>query len=1086
MNKTRKNREKISNGVLVIVMMALLFAGIPTIEVKAASNTHEHNDYTAINSTNWDDLLVEPGNYYLTEDITITSRIDITSGTVNLCLNGKKISSAFNSSVFRVEDATLNIYDCAGGGIITGGKGYAYDGGNQKGGAIYLRHGTLNMYGGTITGNNAVWGGAVFIDGSNRASVFNMYGGTISGNVAQQGGGGIEVENDNSYFNMYGGSIINNSVTNINGDLHKGGGVHFANGTVRLYGTHGDILIKDNTVAGVENNLYLRSDKMITVPSTASISSNSSIGVSCADCEVAGGSSNNETIVNSYGANKNRCFFVDGTNLSSHLMVYENGGVSIVKTSNHMHSWVKGELTAPTITNVGITSYTCSTCGGTKEDKTYLSVNDEKITIENVNTLTYNGQVQSQKLNVYYDGELLSEDTHYTISGCNNTNAGNYNLTITGKGSFKGTRTLGYVINKAPLIVTVNNEEVTYGDAVPMYAVTYSGFENNETKDVLTGNLTFSCDYAQYSNVSNYDIVASGYQSGNYEITYVKGSVKVNPKEVGLEWSNLLLTYNCNEQLPTATVTGLVNGDICTVTVTGAKTNAGVYIATVENLSNDNYMLPENAAVEFVIQKVCEADEVTSDDKVVIEEALELIEDLLLEDNLTDEERDAIEQQKADLTEKLNNIKAAADRREAVDETVNTLPETGKVTSANKESITEALDVIDQLLAPENVGNLTETEKAAVEAQKADLTEKLEKIETAEEGMKKVEETATSIPPASEVTSEEKESIEEALEIIGDLLAPENVGNLTEEQVEFIENLKEELQEKLDIIHAIEDSLNEIKNELAVQPDYDDITSDNKEDIKDIIEDIESVLKDEKENLSSEEVEALEELKKELEDKVTFIEQIEKYEPVLGDFKNTTKPKVNDYDGNLEIDSHELIGIISLEKTEKEHVAKGETVKVYLEVSDITETITEEDKKLIETEIEDKEVAIYLDITLFKQVGEREPKKVPNINGLVTITFQVPSNLVNTDSSVARKYQIVRVHEGEVSIIDAVYDEITGEISFETDKFSTYALIYEDVAVKNPQTGDATATWPWLLLMMGFGMMVISVKTEIMYKLKKR
>ena len=43
---------------------------------------------------------------------------------------------------------------------------------------------------------------------------------------------------------------------------------------------------------------------------------------------------------------------------------------------------------------------------------------------------------------------------------------------------------------------------------------------------------------------------------------------------------------------------------------------------------------------KFVIQKVCEANEVTSEDKGAIEEALEIIEDLLAEDNLTDEERD--------------------------------------------------------------------------------------------------------------------------------------------------------------------------------------------------------------------------------------------------------------------------------------------------------------------------------------------------------------------------------------------------------------------------------------------------------------
>ena len=1145
MKKKRKNKGKILNIALSIAMMLSLFAGLSTIEVKAASSTHTHSGYTAINSSNWT-ILKNPGNYYLTENITIDSSIDITSGTVNLCLNGKKISgsSSCNTSLFFVENATLNIYDCVGNGILTGGKGY-YNG-SHKGGAIYLRHSKLNMYGGTITGNTATWGGAVFIDGSNTSSTFNMYGGTISSNTAQKGGGGIEVENNYSYLNIYAGSIINNSVTAADGGLHKGGGVHFAKGAVNIYCTEGDVIIKDNTVAGVENNLYLRSNNLITVPSSANITSNSKIGVSVADCE---GGSSKETIVNSYGANNNRCFFVDGTNSSSHLMIYENGGVYIVSNSSHTHSWIQGEVIAPSINNVGIAYYTCATCGSIKEEKTYLSINDEKITIENANTLTYNGQVQSQKLNVYYDGELLSEDTHYTISDNSNTKAGNYNLTITGKGAFIGNRTVDYVINKVPLTVTVNNEELTYGDAVPMYVVTYSGFINDETKDVLTGALVINCDYAQYLNVGNYDIIASGYESDNYAITYVKGNVKVNPKEVGLVWGNLLFTYNGNDQLPTATVTGLINGDICTVTVTGAKENAGVHVATAEKLSNDNYLLPENATVEFVIQKVCEADEVTSEDKEVVKESLEIIENLLAEDNLTDEERDAIEQQKAELTEKLEKIEAAEESMKEVEEAVTSLPSANEVTSEEKGSIKETLENIEDLLAEENVGNLTDEEKTTIEEQKAELTEKLEKIEAAEEGMKEVEETVTSLPSANEVTSEEKESIEETLEVIENLLAEENVGNLTdgeksavegqkaeliekltviqkvedvlvriqdtkkdipakdvitteskeevdelldaitdlqedhpnnltEEQKILVDRFKEELQEKMDRIQAIEDSLNKVEDETAAQPDYDDITSDNKEDIKDIIENIEKILEDAENNLSSEEKEALKKQKKDLEDKVAFIEKIEKYEPIVGDFENITKPEENDYNGDLRNESQELIEIIPLEKTEKEHVAKGDSVKVYLKVTDITETVSKEDKELIKAEFENGEVAVYLDFALFKQIGSRMPEKVSNTNKAVTITIQVPSNLINYNSSVTRKYQVVRVHKGEVSNVDIVYDEITGKITFETDKFSTYVLIYKDIAENVPDTGDVTVLWPWVLIMMGVGMIVLFAKAK--------
>ena len=270
MNKKRKIKERLLCRAFITVMLVSLFVGVSSVKASAAGNDHSHSGYTAITSSNIS-RLSSSGSYYLTANITISSKIEITSGqTVNICLNGYTIKSTGNDSLFYVDNgSTLNIYDCIGTGVLTGGKGYLN--GSQKGGAIYVRSSTLNMYGGTIKGNQAVWGGAVFIDGSNSTCTFNMYGGTISGNTAQSGGGGVEVENDRSNFNIYAGSIINNTVTSVDDSKHKGGGVHFAKGTVSIYGTYGDVIIKGNTVAGVENNLYLRSDKLITIPSTATI-----------------------------------------------------------------------------------------------------------------------------------------------------------------------------------------------------------------------------------------------------------------------------------------------------------------------------------------------------------------------------------------------------------------------------------------------------------------------------------------------------------------------------------------------------------------------------------------------------------------------------------------------------------------------------------------------------------------------------------------------------------------------------------------------------------------------------------------------
>ena len=101
----------------------------------------------------------------------------------------------------------------------------------------------------------------------------------------------------------------------------------------------------------------------------------------------------------------------------------------------------------------------------------------------------------------------------------------------------------------------------------------------------------------------------------------------------------------------------------------------------------------------------------------------------------------------------------------------------------------------------------------------------------------------------------------------------------------------------------------------------------------------------------------------------------------------------------------------------------------------------------------------------------------------------------------------MRVHEGEVTIIDVVYDETTGMISFETDKFSTYAIVYKDVPVNddddNSTPGDTDVIQPEddkkdevpkaggsnttlysfiLMLLSGLGIIICSGKKKLLNK----
>lgn len=306
----------------------------------APVETHEHNGKTFVpwSADNIRDLgngnsNILAGSYYLTEDVTAGTELIVSGVTVDICLNGHTFD--LNGKAFFLESgAELNIYDCDANqstGKITNGGGHSS--GDKKGGAVYVKGSTLNLYGGSLEGNSAVWGGAIFIDASSGKSTVNMYGGVIQNNTATKGGGGIEVEDAQSYFYMSGGSIINNQVEKVDASRHKGGGVHFNQTNMTI---DGKVNISGNTVAGVENNVYLRSGKSITVKL---IEEGSRIGVSASDIEDST-SLETYTITNGYqrlGTSDIKYFFLDGTHSKSQYALTHNGNE--LQIQKHTHAW---------------------------------------------------------------------------------------------------------------------------------------------------------------------------------------------------------------------------------------------------------------------------------------------------------------------------------------------------------------------------------------------------------------------------------------------------------------------------------------------------------------------------------------------------------------------------------------------------------------------------------------------------------------------------------------------------------------------------------------------------------------------------
>ena len=217
------------------------------------------------------------------------------------------------------------------------------------------------------------------------------------------------------------------------------------------------------------------------------------------------------------------------------------------------------------------------------------------------------------------DGDALSVSTSGTFADANvgtgktvtfgaltlgGTSVGNYQLAASGQ----QTTTTADITKKA-LTVTANNHSITYGDAPDNNGVNYSEFVEGEGTGNLSGTLDYDYSYAQYGNVGNtYTITPKGLTSNNYDISFQNGTLTVNQKEVGLNWStDSPFTYDGQSHCLSATATGMVNSDEIGVTVTGAQTSAGdSYTATASELTgtkSGNYKLPDANTQTFTINR---------------------------------------------------------------------------------------------------------------------------------------------------------------------------------------------------------------------------------------------------------------------------------------------------------------------------------------------------------------------------------------------------------------------------------------------------------------------------------------------------
>ncbi len=643
--------------------------------------------------------------------------------------------------------------------------------------------------------------------------------------------------------------------------------------------------------------------------------------------------------------------------------------------------------------------------------------------------------------------------------------------------------------NPKAITVTANDAAKTYGDADPK--LTY-------TSDKLVGNdqlTNINLSRIEGNNKGTYKISASQKEGSNpnYDIDFKDGTFTINTRTIDLKWNNEL-TYNGKEQLPTATVNNLVDGDKCEITVDGAQhKNVGTYkdAAKAKEVSNQNYKLPENVTTSYTIGKKTLSIE---DLKAVNRKYNGTSEVALQGGTLTGvvgNDKVSIDMPKMGTVESSN-----AGENKAVSYTKSTLKGEDKDNYELSETAWPTLTVTisktdqsDTMIT--TTSNELDKEYDGYEVVDVKSTSNNKTTPVVEYSVKgKNEYTTTKPKDAGEYTvrvtypaddNYEKSSVTKDFTIkkmktrVSAIDLSKTYGEKGYELMYSFDRLARE-DRLTGIILTREEGEDvgtykiKVSQKEGSNPNYDITFKDGTYTINPLsidkgtvvlgnvlkytgekqTQEVEQVLVNGK-ALSKEDYEVLDNQATKEGKHVLTIKAKGNNHTGSFEYSYAILPKENDKigtgsftvktTGDVEISRDEIIDLLIENKeitaNELSEVAEGKKIEIVLEVKEA------QTNELIETNTKGYKVGKYLNITLNKIVNGTN-ESIHELSKVMKVTIKVPEELINKDSKTKREYYIARSHNGKVDILETNYDEKTNKLTFETDKFSDYAIIYKD------------------------------------------
>ena len=179
-----------------------------------------------------------------------------------------------------------------------------------------------------------------------------------------------------------------------------------------------------------------------------------------------------------------------------------------------------------------------------------------------------------------------------------------------------------------------------------------------------------------------------------------------------------------------------------------------------------------------------------------------------------------------------------------------------------------------------------------------------------------------------------------------------------------------------------------------------------------------------------------------------YADRIDKYAMVLsGNIKGATL-------NNKETQLLNATGIFGAE--EKDKITNGrQKAKIWIKITEAENIIGTNQYDLIKKEAEkisgtNAVLPAIINIELFRQLTGENKVSITNPGIEMNIRLEIPDEMLNKQPYTIRNYKVIRLHTDPTTNVDAVdtldasFNANSNEITFETDRFSVYALTYKD------------------------------------------